>query len=121
MKLVRPVSMAALLVAASLSAADFWQSKPFTEWTDKEVQKILATSPWVRQAIVSAGASSTGGGTGRRGASAADNPTWMTLPDAGESVAGRPHGGADSDPGRSAALAPVKLTIQWRSALPVKQ
>jgi hypothetical protein len=36
------------LGAIALTAADFWQSKKFTEWSDKEVQKILRDSPWAR-------------------------------------------------------------------------
>jgi len=30
-------------------AKDFWQSKPYTEWTEKEVEKMLTDSPWVQK------------------------------------------------------------------------
>ena len=28
---------------------DFWKSKPYTEWTEKEVEKMLTDSPWVKK------------------------------------------------------------------------
>jgi hypothetical protein len=121
--------LALSVFAASLPAADFWQSKPFTEWTDKEVQKILATSPWVRQVIVSTSGSSpeASHGNDRRGSTIEDNPTGMRVPDtkdSAEGTEGRTRGGAAGDEDRTPAMpgrAQFKLTIQWRSALPVKQ
>jgi hypothetical protein len=35
-----------LTFAFYLFAADFWDSTPFTEWNEKEIQKILTDSPW---------------------------------------------------------------------------
>ena len=35
-----------LLCAVSLLAANFWDTKPFTEWSDKEVQQMIENSPW---------------------------------------------------------------------------
>jgi hypothetical protein len=35
-----------LLCAVSVWAANFWDTKPFTEWTDSEIQKIIQDSPW---------------------------------------------------------------------------
>jgi len=35
-----------LLCAVSLWAANFWDTKPYTEWTDKEVDTMLKNSPW---------------------------------------------------------------------------
>ncbi len=34
------------VLAVYLLAADFWESKPYTEWDDKEIQKIFDDSPW---------------------------------------------------------------------------
>jgi hypothetical protein len=31
---------------AVLGAAGFWDTKPFTEWTDKEVETVMTDSPW---------------------------------------------------------------------------
>lgn len=35
-----------LIVTALLFVDPFWQTKPVTEWTDVEVSKLLADSPW---------------------------------------------------------------------------
>jgi hypothetical protein len=36
--------------AALFAGAEFWQTKPYTEWNDKEVARILNDSPWAREA-----------------------------------------------------------------------
>ncbi len=41
-----------LFATISVWAADFWQSKPYTDWTDKETQKIETTSPWSKQVVI---------------------------------------------------------------------
>lgn len=33
-------------------AADFWQSKPFTEWTKKDVEQITSSSPWAQTVVL---------------------------------------------------------------------
>ena len=38
-----------LLAAAALVAADFWEEKDFTTWSDTEVQEMLTDSPWAKQ------------------------------------------------------------------------
>jgi len=35
-----------LYAVVGLGAAGVWETKPFTEWTDKEVQAVLTDSPW---------------------------------------------------------------------------
>jgi hypothetical protein len=40
-----------VLAALSLLAANVWQ-KPYTEWSDKDIAKILSDSPWVKSASV---------------------------------------------------------------------
>jgi hypothetical protein len=35
-----------LLVSATVTAADVWESKPFNTWTAKELEKVLTSSPW---------------------------------------------------------------------------
>ena len=39
---------------------DFWKSKPYTEWTEKELKKMLTNSPWAKD--VAAGMQGMGGG-----------------------------------------------------------
>ncbi len=87
------------MLILSLWAADFWQTKPYTEWNDKETQRMLNSSPWAREAEMPMGGGAPGGGApegGRgRGGPAGDAPI----------------------PGPSA----VNVVVRWQTALPVKQ
>lgn len=57
---------------------DFWAAKPFTEWTQKEVDKLLRNSPWSRSVMISSVASGQRGG--RYGESAPDDPLGAGVP-----------------------------------------
>lgn len=122
-----------LLFACCLMAADFWQSKPFTEWNDKEVHKILTSSPWARAVSVELGAatpSALDSGAGGRDA-LGNRPPALDAP-ASPGVIGAPGGapGGAPDGGATRSSATVDqmaenrsitLTIRWQSALPIKQ
>ena len=41
-----------IVVGAALAAADFWDEKDFTMWSDKEVEKMLSDSPWSRRVTI---------------------------------------------------------------------
>ncbi|HEY1305577.1 MAG TPA: hypothetical protein VGF24_18605 [Vicinamibacterales bacterium] len=89
---------------AAVAASEFWESKPFTQWSDKEVEKVLTDSPWAVLMAVplpNRGPVPTAdSGGGERGGG------------------GRGGGGAEGfGPGPQR----VRLTISWRSALPVKE
>ena len=45
-----------VVAGAALVAADFWETKHFTTWSDKEVEKMLGDSPWSREVTVPSGA-----------------------------------------------------------------
>jgi len=38
-----------LLVSALLWAGDPWKDKPYTAWSEKEVERILSDSPWAKK------------------------------------------------------------------------
>jgi hypothetical protein len=73
----RRLEYAVFLVACSLVALvafagpkDFWETKPFTEWTDKEVDKLLRNdSPWTIRLLLNAPSTGAGSGAGKSGAS----------------------------------------------------
>jgi hypothetical protein len=119
------LALLATLLAISLPAADFWQSKPFTEWTDKDIQKILAASPWVHQVTVSYGGSSESShGNDRKGSTFDDNPGWMSVPSGSERAdvgTNKQRGEQAGDEDRVRGASQARLTIQWRSALPIRQ
>src|SRR5665213_3648005 len=47
---VNKLAFFAALAPAVLWAADVWETKPFKNWSDKDIQKIFNNSPWARQA-----------------------------------------------------------------------
>src|SRR5665213_2876249 len=72
--MLKKLSTLLFLCALCMWAANFWTTKPFTDWDDKEVQKVLTDSPWVGRVTMSSGggggapaAVAGGGGGGRRG------------------------------------------------------
>jgi hypothetical protein len=86
-------------VAASIApeAAEFWETKPFIKWSDGEVEKLLTDSPWtglVAVPLPNTGPVPSGDGGGRGGG-----------------------GGEGFGPGPRR----IRVTIAWRSALPLRQ
>jgi len=108
----------ALFAALPLLAADFWETKKYTEWSDKEVKKMLSDSPWAATITtgstvadtlpnppgMSGGGGSRGGGGGGGGGG-----------DMGGGGGDRGGGGGGRGGGAMSA------TIRWATALPVKQ
>ncbi len=118
------------IFAISLWAADFWVSKPYTEWTDKEVQKLLSNSPWSKEVVISLGGAGGGSGKGGRskgggggtggGDGGFDGPAMGT----GGGNAGTRGGQSVSEvgggvPGTGAPS--MTLVVSWRTALPLRQ
>jgi hypothetical protein len=106
---VKKIVAAFFAFAFCVAAADFWQAKPYTEWGDKDLQKMITNSPWARSFSPPAPA----GGPGDSGASA-------PLSEGG----GRGRGGGAPFGGPAAAdSSPAAPTVyaRWQSALPVKQ
>jgi hypothetical protein len=86
------------LFAFCLMAADFWQ-KPYTDWADKDLQKMISDSPWAHNISVSMGGPvmgiEAGGGGGRGGGGGGDAPV----------------------PG----MREPEVTVRWQSAMPIRQ
>jgi len=89
-----------LHVCATLAAAEFWDTKPFLEWSDKEVTRMFTDSPWA--ALV-----------------AVPLPNRGPVPSDGGGGGGR--GGRGGGDGFGPGPQRVRLTLSWRSALPLKQ
>jgi hypothetical protein len=54
----RRVSLIVVLLSSALVWAadkDFWDTKPYSEWNEKEVEKLLKNSPWSRSVTLSMG------------------------------------------------------------------
>jgi hypothetical protein len=106
--------------AVSLNAADFWNAKAFTDWNDKETQKMLNDSPWAKKVSVSMdgpSAPSVGGpvargGRGGSGAPAAGEESVTPL-----SEKGGAGGGGAAPPSAPSS----DVVIRWVAARPMKE
>jgi hypothetical protein len=97
------VAVVWMLGVAGLSAVNFWDAKPYTEWSEKEVEEMLSDSPWAHKLSV-----------------VVPIPPRPENDDAG----GRGGRGGGADGGGRGFPVPspqLKLVITWRSALPVRQ
>jgi hypothetical protein len=116
----------------SLWAADVWV-KPYTDWNDKDIQKIMTDSPWSKKVDVTfenVGGGPGGGGGGGRGGG---GPQGSTGIDPGNDGAGGGGGGskgggskgggasADTGGGGGGGAPETELTIRWETALTVQQ
>jgi hypothetical protein len=99
----RTATLLTVWIAAcvSLAAAEFWELKPFVEWSPKEADKLLTDSPWATLIAVPL-------------PNRAPTPT----PDGGGGGRG---GGGEGREGFGPGPQRVRLTISWRSAIPLKQ
>ena len=128
--LLRSIAITSLS-AAALWAADFWESKSYTEWSKKEVGKLMTNSPWAQKVTVymsgGRGGGGFGGGGGRPRTRGSDRPTppaggggfgdgpfGLRLPGGGGGVLGGPGGGAGPAPS-------MNVIVRWFSSIPVKQ
>ena len=128
--LLRSMAIASLS-AAALWAADFWESKSYTEWSEKEVGKLMTNSPWSQKVTVymSGGRGGAGGGGGFGGAGGGGRPGSGGRGGGGIGGAGGSRGGGGRDGGGrgggdfgGAGAAPsMSLFVRWVSSIPVKQ
>lgn len=58
------------LLTVVASAADPWETKPLTQWSDKEVEKLLTDSPWAGKASLT---------HARSGANLGQVPDWKLI------------------------------------------
>lgn len=117
----------------ALWAADFWQTKKFTEWDEKEVKKILQDSPWCRTFTVEVKGGG-GGGQNQGGQNqGGQNPNRnmgggnMGGMGGGGGRGGRGGGGGGMGGGNMGGggggqrTGSATVMARWMSALPVKQ
>jgi hypothetical protein len=122
------MSIALFLLAGSVVAVNggdgqFWENKPYTQWSEKDVDKLLKNSPWSKTVILNIGLGMRRGGLGgeaegsfpRTGAegSSSDNPALEG--GAGRSGAGRAGGVGDFGDGPA-----TSIVITWYSR-PVRE
>jgi len=101
-----------ICLSGSLLAANFWEERFFTSWTEEEIEQMLTDSPWSRKVTVVLDESRRSR-TRRRATNAAGDRD-----DGRRSIPP-----SDVPPLEGIGPAPerMNLTVSWRSALPVKQ
>jgi hypothetical protein len=125
------------LVAFAWASSDPWKAKPYQQWDDKDVQKVLQNSPWSK--VVSVDATWQGGASGSAAEPSATAPTSHTGPIGGGSSSGtsRPGGvgssGAGSAPssggGGIGGVAPsggggdqqASFVVRWLSSRTIRE
>jgi hypothetical protein len=88
-----------------LWAANFWEEKPYFEWTEKETEKMLTDSPWGDKTLV--GDTMVSGGS----------PAGMS--ESGGGRGGRRGGGGSAASGQDLAQS-QSVTVRLHSATPVR-
>jgi hypothetical protein len=139
--MLKKLPLLALATALGLWAADFWVSKPYTEWSEKEIQKMVTDSPWTAKTSVDVTAPPARGGAadagtpgrgGRGGARSGPQGDAINSDPGIDGGGGGGFGGGGiggpAGPGAGAGGAgggaggmSAPVVIRWQSALPVKQ
>jgi hypothetical protein len=120
------------LSGGTLWAADPWKSKKkYTDWSEKEVRKVLQKSPWAKTVTITIFAGS-GFGTGQAGGGDYGSP-----PSGGSTPGGAAGGGQPTTPGGGSNPGQggfgdqggfggggnryLQVLVRWQNALPVRQ
>ena len=109
-------------LAIGLWAADFWLTKPYTEWSDKDIQKLETNSPWSKQFPLSFAGGGAGPDTGRSkrgGGGGGDLDSTVGSGSTGSGGRGNTQEvGGGAIPGGGASMS---ITVSWRSALAFRE
>lgn len=109
------ISLFILLVAGLAWASDPWKDKPYTEWSMKEVDKVMNDSPWSRMIHVT-----TGFSMGRQmGAPAGAGSQPTGAPGMGQPGGGPPTRDSNGMPAGMERTAAFEA--RWVSALTMRQ
>lgn len=118
---------AAGLVAPYLRGADFWAEAPYTDWSQKDIQKMLMNSPWAQPYTLQMGGpggpgGAGGGGGGGRGGGGGGRGGGGGF-GGGGGGGGRGGGGRGGGGGGGGGFGGqgLPLVIRWHSAAPIKQ
>jgi len=125
------------------ASKEFWDTKPSTEWSSSEVDRLLTKSPWAKEASVSynggPGYSNRGGNGGGRRAGGIGFPGGgggigfpgggLGYPGGGNRGGypggGYPNGGGNyppnGDPGAGGDARHYHATVRWESAQPIQE
>ncbi len=110
----------------SLHAADFWKTKEFTDWSQKDIKKMMTNSPWARSVTLAMGGGYNYGGTNMPRTGGMGGGGGM----GGAGGMGGPSGGMGGGGGSMGPRGTMggprmpqtrKVYVRWISALPIRQ
>ncbi len=101
--------MFASLGAMPALAIEAWHKKP-SEWSDKDIQRLLTKSPWVTDATVEFNPQGMAGGPPDGGMGGGSPGSGM----------GGPPGGGMGPGGPSGGIPQLRAVVRWESALPIR-
>jgi hypothetical protein len=130
-KLAGCITLLGLLYLLQLSAKDFWEEKPYTQWTEKQAQKILSDSPWGKTQVITLEGSGPDLG-GDRGVYGPTTPGGRQDGSAGggggtQTRTGSPGGVGGADAGNPGSLGgnrearTLNFQVLWYSSTRVRQ
>ena len=97
---------------------DFWEEKPFTEWTEQEAMKLISDSPWARPLSVLGSILGAGQAVGNR---SSQIPNVATAGAGRSSTAAMSAGTAMGQAGGFAPGDPVPVYVRWLSSVRIRQ
>lgn len=138
------LTLSMFLTGFALWAADVWVAKPYTEWSDKDIQKIMSDSPWAKKVTATfefsargGGPAASGGGGGGGGGRGKSGPQGDSIdpgtdgggtPGIAETGGGGGRGGRGGGGGGGGGAAPgvggppeTELEVRWMTAPTVQQ
>jgi len=111
-KLISGIFAIVILASLAWAAGDPWKSKPFMQWDEKDIRKILNDSPWSKAVQVPA-AWTTGGDSGIEVASAAQEHA------PGGGVMGG--GTTSSAPPPAPSVPQATFVVRWGSSRTIRE
>jgi hypothetical protein len=104
-------------VAIAWAGGDPWKTKPFDQWTEKDVQEILQNSPWAKSKIQAQGAWRPNGMTQASGSPSIAGSSTDTSHVSAGSTPDRPSGMEKEE---SAAAAQATYSVFWWSSRTIR-
>lgn len=130
MHLKPTTSLTFLALGSALLFAAGWEKKDFSQWTEKDVQKILTNSPWTKEARIPLGGPSAGAGSmpapstpptaPPSGGGGGTSDSSGSSGGGGTSGGGAPQAGGGGGGMASPETPTAPVLVQWVSATPVR-
>lgn len=104
-----------------LPAGEPWKEKKYTEWSDKDIEKVLFNSPWARTVSIALSGPGMGGDIGRRERGGGGGLSGLSGGEGGDPGAAGAGGRSRIDDFGGSPRRELQLLLRWQSALPVRQ